>query len=188
MGIKGSYEEDKPNWREAFEQALAGGGGTASYEDCGFCRLAGVADGSISKCPGCPLLVSGCSSSTLFRRACRKVFGSSMDNSERRAICRHVLATVKDFTDRAEIRARIAEMLDDDAREKFLGKAESKISYEGYDGDSDSPMIYRAHWVDKHTPEFLYTIENNISGHIAAFRDEITRDRVLAFLNGEQCK
>ena len=102
-----------PNWKEAFEEVLARGGNTAPSENCLFCKT------SKDCTKDCPL--DGAPNQS--RITCSDIFGRHyMDDSERRAICRHVFATVKDFTDRNEIRARIAEMLDDP--EKFLGKPE----------------------------------------------------------------
>ena len=181
MGMSGSYEKDKPNWRKAFEQVLAGGG-RWSYGGCCFCATAGHKEEGGYNCVVCPLKPSD--------RVCEHVFNNPMDNSERRAICRHVLATVKDFTDDAEIRARAAEMLDDNAREKFLGKAEPElIGYKVrvlFDGPYTRPPK-----VGKVSPDLQYAIEAGGDGRfyieniIAAFRDKDTRDLVLRFLNGE---
>lgn len=102
-----------PNWREAFEQVLAKGGKLNGSEDCGFCQIKGVGEHDQGdKCHGCVL------DAGMKPYPCELFLKCFMDNSERRAICRHVLLTVKDFTDRDEIRARIAEMLDDP--EKFF--------------------------------------------------------------------
>jgi len=176
-----------PNWKEAFEKVLAKGGEPASkFPECQFCIISGIKNISdTDKCLGCPLcavLKSPC-----FSERCWRFLKSYMDNAERRAICRHVLATVKDFTDRDEIRARIAEMLDDDAREKFLGKAKRKE----YTVDTG---VYIYHYEDKVAGNALrapngvtplrYLIRR-AGCFTAAFRDEDTRDRVLAFLNGE---
>jgi len=97
---------------------------------------------------------------------------------------RHLLATVKDFDDDAEIRARIAEMLDDDAREKFLGKAEPE---ERYFTTSMYGTPYKnsgGYGTCDKFPDMGYVI---ILGNtrIAAFRDEALAYKVAAFLNGE---
>lgn len=107
---------DMVDWKEAFEQNLAKGG-NFSPDGCIFCEFNNTH--IKENCDGCVL--------TGFAMGCTDIFGfGDMDNSERRAICRHVLATVKDFTDRDEIRKRIAEMLDDETRRKFLGAAEER--------------------------------------------------------------
>ena len=111
-----------PNWKEAFEQVLAKGGETAgNFSKCRFCQIVDVDNTSCpDKCGLCPIFAVD---SGGYSGPCSNVFGpDKMRDSERCAICRHVLATVKDFTDRDEIRARVAEMLDDP--EKFLGKPE----------------------------------------------------------------
>ena len=170
-----------PNWKEAFEQVLAKGG---NYDDdslCRFCRTKGDGD-----CPRiCPL---SCLTSTGNNYSCTDIFIHGMDNSERRAICRHVLATVQDFTDRDEIRARIAEMLDDP--EKFLGKPEARycgMEPESYYGAIIGPphRYFPPSTNADIWPDLHYIITERRGAHIAAFRDKETQDRVLAFLNGE---
>ena len=83
-----------------------------------------------------------------------------------------------------------AEMLDDDAREKFLGKAETR--YYGMEpGSYYGAIVGPPHqyfppstnadiWPDLH-----YIITERRGAHIAAFRDKETRDRVLEFLNAD---
>lgn len=155
-----------PNWREAFEQVLAKGCAVAEDgTECLFCRLT---DG----CADCPVVNRG-------NEECCE-FWSDLDSSLRRAIFRHVLAAVKDFTDVSEIRERIAEMLDDP--EKFLGKAEPEKEYEAF------------HLMDSYehhgAPKLKYAIQKMRDSHhhieeiVIACRDEETRDRVLEFLNG----
>ena len=100
---------------------------------------------------------------------------------------RHVFATVKDFTDRGEIRARVAEMLDDDAREKFLGKAET---YRMATSDvGPCGFIHSHNPEDSDYPKLIYYIregESEFNTQVgAAFRDKDTRDLVLRLLNGE---
>jgi len=147
-----------PNWKEAFEEAVR-------YTDLTDCRRL--------NCEDCPLAYADpelCIDAELSDEVCISIY-------------RHVLATVKDFTDRDEIRARIAEMLDDNAREKFLGKPEPEKEYSPY--NTSGGITYRAPWgVDSHTPEFNFSIQD-LAGHIAAFRDKETRDRVLEFLNAD---
>ena len=118
MGKPDAPFKSKPNWKEAFEQVLAKGCAVApTPSDCMFCIVANKArlPGN-EPCGICPLHWDGL-------KDCGGPW-EELDGSLRRAIFRYVLKTVKDFTDRDEIRARIAEMLDDDAREKFLGKPE----------------------------------------------------------------
>jgi len=170
-----------PNWKEAFEQVLAKGCVVAcTPANCMFCVVANKArlPGN-EPCSICPLHWDGL-------RDCGGPW-EELDGSLRRAIFRYVLKTVQDFTDRDEIRARIAEMLDDDAREKFLGKAKRKE----YTVDTG---VYIYHYEDKVAGNALrapngvtplrYLIRR-AGCFTAAFRDEDTRDRVLAFLNGE---
>ena len=169
-----------PNWKEAFEEVLARGGNTAPSDNCLFCKT------SKDCTKDCPL--DGAPNQS--RITCSDIFGRHyMDDSERRAICRHVLATVKDFTDRNEIRARIAEMLADP--EKFLGKAEpEKVRYDktslgsGYEWPTKFRESLRAA-----AGELRHVITqkgNHWPGSIiAAFRDEKLRDRVLELLRGE---
>ncbi len=162
-----------PNWREAFEQVLAKGCEIAVVDaECAFCRLT-------EGCAGCPVenKTNGC--------ACAD-YWLALDSSLRRAIFRHVLKTVKDFTDVSEIRARISEMLDDP--ERFLGKAEpEKIKYETW--WLTEPYKRPAHTGDNGNygegPALGYGINTDfgVENLIAAFRDEATRDRVLEFLN-----
>lgn len=176
-------EKSTPNWREAFEQVLAAGGKGAGFEECRFCQIAGVTGAGQSRCKRCPFATSV---EPCWAGYCVPVFGpDNMYNSERWAICRHVLAPtiVKDFTDVQEIRDRIADMLDNDAREKFLGKAE--------------PVNYQKYWLaDAYTrqeeyqpsPDLDYAITINARlrpNIIAAFRDEATRDHVQEFLNAD---
>ena len=116
MGKPDAPFKSKPNWKEAFEQVLAKGCAVApTPSDCMFCIVANKArlPGN-EPCGICPLHWDGL-------KDCGGPW-EELDGSLRRAIFRYVLKTVKDFTDRDEIRARIAEMLDDP--EKFLGKAE----------------------------------------------------------------
>ena len=78
-----------------------------------------------------------------------------------------------------------AEMLDDDAREKFLGKAEPKEPfYNKY--DARRALIYRPgkNVNAEVNPPFPYLLGLDYI-NIAAFRDEDTRDRVLEFLNAD---
>ena len=164
----------KPNWRERLEAQVAG-----TEEAHGLCR--GV------YCSGCP-----------FTSAVRTAhcIPNSFRGAELNWIWRHALATVKDFTDRDEIRARIAEMLDDDAREKFLGKAaepEPKVEYSDYclaepykrHGGCNSTA---GQWPDG--PYLKYAIRKEVNGLyrgaediITVCRDKDTRDKVLEFLN-----
>ena len=192
MGKPDHPFKSKPNWKEAFEHVLAGGGAWVGLRDCRFCRIVGYPRND-GKCDACPLKVWD---GETWDGHCAEVFHDDVGDSERRAICRHVLATVKDFTDRDEIRARIAEMLDDDAREKFLGKAEpEKITvYREYDlyaayerpaGDNDQGYYGDA-------PILPYAIKGEINNRFggiddvaAAFRDEATRKRALELLNGD---
>lgn len=182
------YEEtakkSPPNWREAFEQVLAKGGESAgNYGDCRFCQTFEGGYCGPENCKCCPIFaVDGGG----YGGSCCNVFGDDfMDNSERRAICRHVLATVKDFTNVTKIRERIAEMLDDP--EKFLGKAElEKVDYIHF--NAGGGMIYAPRCtVDEYTPLLRYQIQIRTAGKfddtIIAFRDEKTRDLVLEFLN-----
>ena len=161
---------DKINWREAFERFLAGGGITDG-SNCIFCwEFPG------DNCSSCP-------ASCLPQSTCTAIFVYSMESSERRAICRHVLSTVEDFTDVSEIRTRIAEMLDDEAREKFLGP-----EYIAMPNDVPGHGFTRPYAKE---PELLHYITRNIrmklsQSIIAAFRDEDTRDRVLEILNREE--
>jgi len=176
----------KPNWKEAFEWALARGGVSClTVTGCNFCVLAGHADkGSRTgkDCSDCPLNVVNSKGTD----TCARI---KLDDSERRAICRHVLATVKDFTDRDEIRARIAEMLDDDAREKFVGKA--KAEYHRFDLAATGFMRVGGNTKVVIQPNRLaYTIiegkypkdVNDEENFIAAFRDAELRDLVLKLL------
>jgi hypothetical protein len=164
-----TIKKSPPNWREVFEQVLAAGcpvaeGGT----ECIFCKL-------IEGCRGCP------AENKTAGYDCAEFWGD-FDSSLRRAIFRHVLKNVSDFTDVTEIRERIAEMLDDPA--KFLGKAEPEKKYQKYHSDGGC-YTYRARLTDTNTPEFHYLISYGSPSDeiIAAFRDEETRDRVLEFLN-----
>ena len=175
-----------PNWKEAFEETLAKGCRVASTPlGCYFCGVAQVdlAPFSASRCETiCPLLAEGTGECGGYWK--------DIDSSLRRAIFRHVLKHTEDFTDRDEIRARIAEMLDDDAREKFLGKAETR--YYGMEpGSYYGAIVGPPHqyfppstnadiWPDLH-----YIITERRGAHIAAFRDKKTRDRVLEFLNAD---
>ena len=105
---------------------------------------------------------------------------------------RHLLTTVQDFDDDAEIRARIAEMLDDDAREKFLGKAKAKVEYmiyflsEPYKRPSGCNSA-AGQWADG--PNLNYAIRKEVNGEnhgaediIAVFFDSETRNLVLELL------
>ena len=181
-----------PNWKEAFEWALAKGGVSCiNVTFCNFCVLAGHADKGRrtgKDCSDCPLNVVNSKGTD----TCASI---KLDNSDRRAICRYVLKHTEDFTDRDEIREHIADALTilgkDDAREKFLGKPEpEKVRYDktslgsGYEWPTKFRESLRAaagelrHVITKkgnHWPDNI----------IAAFRDEETRDRVLELLNGE---
>jgi hypothetical protein len=178
----------KPNWREAFEQVLAKGCSVSrSATDCVFC-VVGRGDNehfTLKQCDVCPLHnhgIQGCAE-----------YWNSLDSSLRRAIFRHVLAPtiVKDFTDVQEIRDRIADMLDDDAREKFLGKAEN-VEPEYYERNFDLPGegFRKVPLCPPHDPTELRFYINPYPWRpnqvLAAFRDEDTRDRVLEFLNNER--
>lgn len=111
-------------------------------------------------------------------------FTTTEDEERLTLIHRHLLITVRDWNDFDEIRAHLAEMLDDP--EKFLGRAEVQPEYPyrrshdhvgyGYQYGKDS---------DPHRqPELLfYIVDNETSAIIAAFRDEATRDHVQEFLN-----
>ena len=189
MGKPDHPFKSKPNWKEAFEHVLAGGGAWVGLRDCRFCRIVGYPRND-GKCDACPLKVWD---GETWDGHCAEVFHDNVGDSDRRAICRHVLATVKDFTDRDEIRARIAEMLDDP--EKFLGKAAVKCYVPGYDVESAEGYQYLTGG-DKANPKpkLLFYIKEARSGAemklndgvtILACRDEATRDRVLAFLNGK---
>ena len=171
-----------PNWKEAFEQVLAKGCVVAcTPANCMFCVVANKArlPGN-EPCSICPLHWDGL-------RDCGGPWGE-LGGSLRHAICRHVLVTVKDFTDRDEIRARIAEMLDDDAQEKFVGKAEPigftkwelVNPYERKPGMNGPPLNYAIVTGDT-------SGDCDGKGHdiIIATRDKDLRDRVLAFLNDE---
>ena len=183
-----------PNWKEAFEWALTRGGVSClNVTVCNFCVLAGHADKGSRTGKGC----SDCPLNVVNSKGTDTCASIKLDNSERRAICRHVLAPgmIKDWTDRDEIRARISEMLDDDAREKFLGKPAVKCYGPGYDVESAEGYQYLTGG-DKANPKpkLLFYIKEARSGAemklndgvtILACRDEATRDLVLAFLNGE---
>ena len=171
-----------PNWKEAFEQTLAKGGMLLGSANCRFCQIMHVgAFEAGDRCVGCVLW-------TDIKEAypCHLFLSNCIDASERRAICRHVLATVKDFTDRDEIRARIAEMLDDDAREKFLGKAEPEPNPRYWVYEAHCSLIYgpKNQGNDLNQPDFKYLIIRGTST-IAALGDKDTAEKVAAFLNAE---
>jgi len=134
--------------------------------DCLFCVVAGNNSRfDFERCRTCPLLAKKggeCGG-----------YWSELDGVLRRAIFRHVLKNVSDFTDVSEIRERIAEMLDDP--EKFLGKAERKPKYlPEYDNEGNGAKLPGM--------EFRFYIGPNpweCEGIIAAFRDEETRDFCL---------
>jgi hypothetical protein len=169
------YDEDgrreglkklRPNWKERIEEALI------TNDNCEMeCGDVG--------CSECPFNGSG-------KHDGNFCVDTDLPVEVLMTIYRALLTpgVVKDFTDRDEIRARIAEMLDDDARAKFLGKPEPQ--YQTYHSDGGC-YTYRAQLIDDNTPEFhwLISLGEPSDEIIAAFRDEETRDRVLAFLNGE---
>ena len=182
MGKPDHPFKSKPNWKKAFEHVLAGGGAWVGLRDCRFCRIVGYPRND-GKCDACPLKVWD---GETWDGHCAEVFHDDVGDSERRAICRHVLATVKDFTDRDEIRARIAEMLDDDAREKFLGKPEPEKEYYIYtSGHYSGINCDGAPFATDAWPEFHYIISERGGPQIGAFHEKDTACRVLAFLNGE---
>ncbi|MES0385645.1 MAG: hypothetical protein ABUJ98_13820 [Hyphomicrobium sp.] len=162
---------DKPNYKEVVADSLA------ERDFKGFC---------LTRCGYCPLNLKDEGAAG---EDCLFVGPNEDDRITIVAVCRHVLApgVIKDWTDLAEIRARIAEMLDDELREKFLGKAEKKYQkYQTYHSDGGC-YTYRAQLTDDNTPEFHWLISLGEASDeiIAAFRDEDTRDRVLAFLNAD---
>lgn len=181
-------KEPKPNWREAFEQALAKDAPVAKESrDCIFCQLAGKWSGKDGyyNCDKCPL--------HSLRAATCLIFWAGINVYIRVAICRHVLATVKDFTDVSEIRERIAEMLDDEQREKFLAKPEPEYSPADYTDDLAYGQLGTRSLTNKHWPDHHYVIWQSdntfkLGAIIAAFRDKDTRDRVLEFLNADASK
>ena len=166
-----------PNWREAFEQVLAAGGKGAGFEECGFCRILHVTTCGSRACKKCPFATSLEPDHAGY---CVPIFGpDNMDNSERRAICRHVLATVKDFTDVTEIRERIAEMLDDP--EKFLGKAEEPKPKYGYYYSRKEPYRKKVVCVHSDTAPALH--------HFVSIRPGGGRDDIIAaFLNEDMAR
>lgn len=178
-----SEPKSKPNWREAFEQALARGG--EPEDGCRFCATAGE-----DKARGrydCAKCVIGPS--------CTSVFDTPLDNFERRAGCRYVLKHTQDFTDTDEIRGHIADALTilgkDELREEFVGKAEEKKRYGCFDSDGGG-MTYRREGASsehepKYEPDLRYTLregtdENVIGTIIAAFHTKDRRDEYLDFL------
>lgn len=187
-------KESKPNWREAFEQTLAKGGAMGGYDTCRFCLMAGfkakVCDCDLVRklCLACPLNANGVSEELREAGGCIQVIDNDfMDNSERRAICRHVLATVQDFTDVAEIRERIAEMLDPELREKFVGKAEKWVAATWDEGSvrlSSNSLPGHA-WQSEGDMKYVIYRPSNMGKPFIAVNDEDTRDRVLEFLNKE---
>lgn len=167
--------DPKPNWREAFERTLEFGGAQAGFDDCVFCNIAHVTSGSTHNCIDCPLATKGGFAGGGW---CVPVLGITIGNSERRAICRHVLAPgmINDWTDVDEIRSRIAEMLDDEQREKFLGKAPTKYTvrknWGGYEGWAQYVIVEGC--------------VKNMQRIIAACRDKDTAEKVAGFLNNER--
>ena len=173
----------KPNWREAFEQVLARGGKPTGFSTCKFCVILGVNVFTCpNKCNECPLFaVSPGDESGI---PCKHIFEKSMDNSERRVICRYVLEHIGMTVDRDQARNLIAQALKilgkDDAREKFLGKAEPVKEFyaqnfcEGYE--------YKPHAGLYELP-LKYGIVNKVGYVLMAFAYETARDRVLEFLN-----
>lgn len=178
---------DMVNWKEAFETALAAGGNSADFKDCAFCRELGVVEHSSKTCSACPLY------NEFVRPPCYLLIEKT-DSSERRAICRHVLATVEDWTEVAEIRARIAEMLDEETRRKFLGKAKeceprywmndmncgvTEGAITGYENNGFCGTTSRY-------PVMRYTIfDRDAEARIIVCRDEDMAYRILEFLNRE---
>ena len=155
-----------PNWKERLENYI-------ESESSGVCSLVA--------CDSCPF------NGSYETIRCILARGDFTSRRVRLFLFRHVLTTVKDFTDRDEIRARIAEMLDDDAREKFLGKPEpddgkyyiyTSGHYSGINCDGAPFATYT--W-----PEFHYIISERGGPQIGAFHEKDTACRVLAFLNGK---
>ena len=85
------------------------------------------------------------------------------------------------------------QMLDDDAREKFLGKPEEIKQYEkpyyAMDWDKGLAWVPRAFVEagsrDDVWPEHHYHITDAQNRYLASFERKDTRDLVLRFLNGE---
>jgi len=157
-GIRANKGGTMPNWRKI----LAG----AIRESSGHLYCGGI------RCGEC-----------IFNDASKWCLMQYIPNNQLLEIDYHLLETVEDWSDTSEIKTRIAEMLDDDAREKFLGKAEPEKEYERF--HLSFP------YARQNAPELKYAIqkmhdENHHLEHVViAFRDEATRDRVLAFLNGD---
>ena len=157
-GIRANKGGTMPNWRKILAVAI--------IESSGYLYCGGI------RCGEC-----------IFIDDSKWCLMQYIPNNQLLEIDYHLLETVEDWSDTSEIKTRIAEMLDDDAREKFLGKAEPEKEYERF--HLSFP------YARQNAPELKYAIqkmhdENHHLEHVViAFRDEATRDRVLAFLNGD---